>query len=185
MTYILQRIKSYSTRTLLIAFAVLLLVLNIGRFAINYYSDKKIEVTSKFDLLEKYRSAANTLPALKKRVEVLEKQQKENDTYFFAGKSGEEASSSMQLKLQENISSSGLVLETLRPSFKKESSEEKNIGEVQIKIRLSGSIDGFGRFISSIYESDKLFQIESFTLKPFKGSGLKIFLDLKGYYKIS
>ena len=88
----------------------------------------------------------------------------------------------MQLKLQEHISTSGLVLETLRPTFQRDKAKDKDIGEVQIKMRLSGSLDEFARFLASLYKSKHLFHIESFTLKPFRGAGLKIFIDMKGFY---
>jgi hypothetical protein len=56
--------------------------------------------------------------------------------------------------------------------------------EISIKIRLSGTQSQFVDFIAQLYSSDKLFQVESFTLKPYKKTEMKIFIDLKGFYTL-
>ena len=51
-------------------------------------------------------------------------------------------------------------------------------------MRLAGTLEEFISFLGNLYKSGNLFKIESFTLKPYKKTELKIFLDMKGFYKI-
>ena len=69
---------------------------------------------------------------------------------------------------------------------KKEAGHEKGedtpvLGEVVIKARLAGTLMQFMDLISEIYKGKEFFKIENFSLKTYK-NGLKIFIDLRGYY---
>jgi hypothetical protein len=41
------------------------------------------------------------------------------------------------------------------------------------------------KFLASLYRLNYLFRIENFTLKPFKKTELKVFLELKGFYHLA
>ena len=53
-----------------------------------------------------------------------------------------------------------------------------------MKARLSGTLEGFSAFLANLYRSNKLYRIESFSIKSYKGTALKIFIDINGYYKL-
>ncbi|MCK5437327.1 MAG: hypothetical protein KAI90_04905, partial [Desulfobulbaceae bacterium] len=71
--------------------------------------------------------------------------------------------------------------ESIRPSQGREH-KERDYGEVAVKMRLSGSLNGFIKFLADLNRSQQLFIIEGFTLKSYKKTKLKIFMELKGYY---
>ena len=180
-----QLLSRFQNKTLLIAFAAILLVLNIGRLAIGYYNDRQEEVMNKIALLEQYRDSTQILNQLKSRVTTLERQKQMLDRYFFTGSSEEEVSSAMQIQLQEQVINANLEPEFLRPVRRGDTGKGKEFDEISINVRMSGSLDSFVAFLKNLYKSKNLFKIVSFTLKPYKNTELKIVLEVKGYYKLS
>ncbi len=176
-------LRQLQSRTVLIIIAALLLVLNLGRLAINYYDERREELDNKIALLEQYHAAAQQLGTLKNSVAGLEKQRSQLEVYLFTGASEEEIASAMQIMIQEMVVKAGLEPEFLRPVKSGGTAKSKEYGEIAIKVRMAGNLTNFVEFIRNLYRSDRLFKIESFTLKPFKNTELKIFLELKGYYK--
>jgi len=181
LAHILDRVN---TRTLLIGIALVLLALNAGRFCVDFYWNQQAALESRTAMLAQYQLSVRKLAALKTRVEALAKQKEEMDAYLFNGRSVEEVSSNMQIALQKQLTDAGLVLETLRPSSLADKEPGKTLGQIAVNVRLTGSLNGFTRFLANLYKSDKLFQLDSFTLKPSRNSGLTIFLEMKGFYKL-
>ncbi len=120
------------------------------------------------------------------RIKQLEERRQQFDEHLFTGTSKKDISSAMQLKLQELLSGAGLNPESLRPlATGGKKGDEKPYGEVVVKIRLTGELDAFMRFLISLYNEKYLFKIENFTFKPFKKTQLKVFLELKGFYRLT
>jgi hypothetical protein len=186
MSRFTQLISSLRTRKSLLILAALLLVINIFRVTINHFHQKQEAVLEQTAVLEQYRITTRKLVEMRGRVAWLNKQKKELDSYLFTGKSEEKIVSDMQIMLQEQVTKTGLAVESLRPIRRIEKAKDKDIdyGEVTIKIRLSGTLNQFVDFLAQLYKSKSLYQVESLTLKPYK-NGLKIFFDVKGYYKIT
>ena len=180
-----QLIRRFQTKTLLIAVVVALLVLNIGRFAISYFNDQQEQVLNKIDMLEQYQDSIQDLSQLKNKVATLERQKQLLDNYFFTGTSEEDVSSKMQIQLQEMVINANLEPEFLRPVHHSDVGKGKEFDEIAINLRMSGTLEGFEAFLRNLYKSKNLFKIESFTLKPYKNTELKIVLEIKGYYKLS
>ena len=179
-----QLIGRFQTKTLLISLAVVLLVLNIGRFAVSYFNEQQEEVMNKIELLEQYRYSVQNLAQTKNKVTTLDRQKQLLDKYFFRGSSEEEVSSEMQIQLQEMIIDAALEPEFLRPVRRGDVGKGKDFDEITINLRMSGTLEGFVNFLRNLYKSKHLFKIESFTLKPYKNSELKIVLEITGYYKL-
>lgn len=190
MSRIVQAASRLRNRKSLIIIAVLLLVLNLFRMMYDHFEQKEVDISSRIDLLEQYRMTIHNLEDTRERVAWLESQAKEIDSYLLSGTSEEKIVSDMQINIQQQISLSGLAVESLRPvrrrsDKQKATDKEKSYGEVALNIRLSGTLNQFIAFLGQLYNSKILYQIESFTLKPYKNKDLKIFLDFKGYYKIA
>ena len=180
-----QLLSRFQTKTLLIAVAVILLALNIGRLAVNYFNEQQEQVVNKIALLEQYRNSTQELSQLKNRVATLERQKQLLDKFFITGNSEEEVSSAMQIQLQEMVISAKLEPEFLRPVRRGDTGNGKEFHEIAMNVRMSGTLDSFLAFLKNLYKSKNLFKIESFTLKPYKNTELKIVLEVKGYYKLS
>jgi Tfp pilus assembly protein PilO len=186
-----QLVSRLLTRRMLIIIAVVLLGLNLMRLAISHFDARSEEVTSRVALLEQYRMSTRQLAAVRNRVAWLENQAKQLEDYLLTGPSEEKIISDIQIKLQEQIAEAGLAVESLRPSRTsarvrgKEQEDEKGYEEVNINIRLAGTLNQFVRFLSALYSSKTLFQIESFTIKPYRNKELKIFFDYTAYYKLT
>jgi len=185
MNRLLRLIGQYRRRSLLVFVAALLLLLNLGRLGFGYFNDWEAQVENRRELLEQYYDTSRELPDLQRRVAILEKQQQHLETYLFKGGSEEEIASAMQIMLQGLVIKAGLEPEFLRPvrTGVKTAHKEKEYDEIAINVRLAGDLNNFMKFISSLYTSKYLFKIESLTLKPYKETNLKIFLEIKGYYK--
>ena len=186
MNQLSQIIAFLRTRTGLIIIVAVLAVLNIGRIAADKYGEYRDNIESKRALLGQYKISTRNIDELRRRVQKLEDIKNRFDAHLFVGASREDVTSAMQIKLQEIIAASGLNPESLRPLNKaRKSDDEKYYGEVSIKIRLTGSLENFLKFLSELYRMNYLFTIENFTIKPFKKKDLKIFLELKGFYKVT
>ena len=185
MNRIILLLKGVDRKAMLLALGGLLLLFNIVRLSWGAYSDQNAELAAKQNLLEQYQDTVASLPALKKGVARLKQRSARLEKYLFAGVSEEEVSSAMQIMIQEQVTRAGLEPESIRPLITGGKSAPRDFHEIAIKIRLSGTMSQFMDLISRLYRSDKLFQIESFTLKPYKKAEMKIFLDIKGFYTIT
>lgn len=177
--------KRFERKHIMITIAIALLVLNFGRMAISFYVGQRQEVESQMGLLEQYLKTAAKLPELKRRVGRLDKRSKGLEPYLYRGSSVEDISSAMQIDLQKKVSDAGLEPESIRPVRQSGQGRSSEGEELVIKLRVSGSQKKFIDFLAGLYRSGKLFQIQSFTLKPYKKKDLKIFLDVKGFYHLS
>ncbi len=185
MNQMLQFIKGLDRKTLFLAVGGLLLLLNLGRLAVGTYQNQLDEVEAQQNLLMQYQKTADKLPALKKRVARLEQQGKKLEKFLFTGKTEEEISSSMQIMLQKMVTKAGLEPESIRPLKSSSKKDPQSIHEISIKIRLAGNLNQLIDLLAGLYRSKNLFQVENFTIKPYKQTDMKIFLDLKGFYKLS
>jgi len=177
-------VNRYGKRQILITAVVLLFVLNALKFGYSFYQGQLADLEQQGELLEKYQSSTAKIDELRKRVVFLEQQKKQMEGYLFAGESEEEIASAMQIMLQDMVVKAGLDPESLRASGVGDSSRDKEFGEISVKARLAGTLQGFAEFVANLYKGKRLFRIESFTLKPYKKTELKIFMDLKGFYKV-
>lgn len=184
MNQIIMLIKGIDRKILLFVIAGLLLAVNLFRLAANTYSNQVEEVEARKNLLAQYQSTVNKLPNLKKKVARLEQRATSLERYLFRGSSEEAVSSAMQILLQEMVTKAELEPESIRPMMSGTRTVARDYYEIAIKIRLGGTLNQFMDFMVQLYRSDKLFQIESFTIKPYKKTEMKIFLDVKGYYTL-
>jgi len=189
MNNLTRFLNRFQRRTLLIAVAVLLLLLNLGRWVISSYDIRKTELESKLARLEQVRFVAGQSDILKERLAKTDKAKKQVEVYFFRGESGEKIASAMQLRVQALVSQAGLASESIRPT-NQPSDKNRDFGgeqflapgEVNVKARLVGTLEEFMMFQALLYKSKEFFKIEKITLKPYKKAGLKIFLELRGFY---
>jgi Tfp pilus assembly protein PilO len=182
LNQILARLRS---RQALIALAVVLLLLNIGRLAINKYFEYYKDIESKQALLSQYQISTRNIATVRSRLQQIKDQEKKIDSLMFTGNSRREITSAMQIKIQELLSSSGLSPESLRPSSQSAKDEDNQYSDIVVKTRLTGNFENFIQFLKKLYTLDYLFKIENFTIQPFKNSELKIFLELKGFYRLT
>lgn len=185
MIQLAQITARLKTKPAIITMLSLLLLLNIGRYGVSRYQDQVAELESKQALLGQYRISVQNIEELRQRVAGLEEKKQSLDTILFTGSSVDEITSAMQLKAQELLAPSGLQPESLRPQPKSvDRNADKRYGEVTIKVRLGGKIEQFVAFLAAIYQMPQFFKIEDITMKPEKKDEIKIFFDLKGFYKI-
>lgn len=187
----LHLLARFRIRPLLISIAVLLAAASIWRQLEAHYLVKQEYIVSRQVVLDQYRLAEKKLPGLKQQVEQLENRRQQVNKIMFSGASEEEIASAIQLDLQEKLNGTGLETESLRPVLQtagpgneKDGAKKKWHGEISVKARLSGTLEGFSTFLANLYRSNKLFRIESFSIKSYKGTTLKIFIDINGYYKL-
>ena len=186
MNQLSQIIAFLRTRTGLIIIVAVLAALNIGRLASDKYTEYVDSIESKRALLGQYKISTRDIDALRQRVKKLEEIKSRFDAHLFTGTSREDVTSAMQIKLQEILALSGLNPESLRPINKARKKEEETYyGEVTIKLRLTGSLENFVKFLSQLYRMNYLFTIENFVIKPYKKKDLKVFLELKGFYRLA
>ena len=185
MSRITQLTASLKNRKVLIIIAAILLFINLFRVVIGHFNQKQEAIENRAATLAQYRIATRKLEEMRDKVAWLDSQKKIMDSHLLTGDSEEKIVSDMQLALQEQITMAGLAVESLRPTRRADKTKDQELGygEVAIKIRLSGTLNQFVDFLAHLYQSQTLYQIESITLKPYK-KDLKIFFDVKGYYKI-
>jgi Tfp pilus assembly protein PilO len=160
----------------------LLLFLNLFRLAVGYYKDQVAEEETQQALLAQHQATVEKLPDLKKRVGRLERRGAFLEDYLFTGDSVDEISSAMQIQLQKMVTDAGLDPESIRPIIKKKKGQTDKYESVEIKIRLAGTMPQLINFLSRFYKNKKLFVVESFTVKPYKKTQVKVFFDIKGFY---
>jgi len=181
---IMEFIHRFDRRYLLAGAAAVLLVANLGNWAWGYFDSRQAELADRMAMLAQYREAVQRLPEIEDRVVLLARQQQQLESFLFQGENEEKIASAMQIMLQSEVSNVGLEPEFIQPVRAGEGGDRKEHGEIVIKMRLSGTLDDLGKFLHSRYASKQFFRVESLTLKLFKPGELKIFLDVRGYYKI-
>lgn len=172
------------SRNGLLVIVGVLLLMNGVRLINDKYAEFLQSVESKQALLGQYRMSTKDIEAVRTRVQQLSLRKQQFEAQIFQGASAREVTSAMQIKLQEVLARVGLTPESLSPITKGGKGGELTYGEVTIKVRLGGTLEGFIRFLSELYKMDRLFKIDNFTIKPFRKEELKIFLELKGYYRL-
>lgn len=186
MKLVLDYLNRFDRRFLLLGIAGVLLVLNAGRWGFDYFSARQEELADRAALLAQYREAVLRLPEIERRLNLLRGQQRQLNGQLFSGDSEEKIASSMQILLQSQISKAGLDPEFLQPVRVpgQANVDKQGHGDIAIKIRMSGSLNDFAKFLQAFYAGNQLFRIENFTIKPFGPGDLKIFMEVRGYYKI-
>ena len=174
------------SRNGLLAIVGLLVLLNGARLLNGKYAEVVQSVESKQALLGQYRMSTKDIDVVRARIQQLEARKKQFESHLFHGDTEKDVTSAMQIKLQEVLAKVGMTPESLSPVTKggKESSGNP-YGEVVIKIRLGGTLENFIKFLAELYKMEYLFRVENFTVKPFKKEDIKIFLELKGYYRLN
>ena len=183
MRQLLDWITQVGHRHLLIGVVGLLLVLNLGRWGISYFESCQEELSNRISLLEQYQDSIHKLPILQQRVKQLQQKSQRLNAYLFLGSSEEKIASAMQIKLQAEISNSGMIPEFVQP-VRTTQRQYPGVDNIGIKVRISGTLNQFMVFLQNLYRSKQLFKIESFTIKPNKRSELKIFMEVRGFYKL-
>ena len=184
MNQIMEFIHRFDRRHLLVGVAVVLLVANLGRLGLGYLDSRQEELADRMAMLAQYREAVQRLPEIEDRVALLARQQQQLESFLFQGENEEKIASAMQIMLQSEVGNAGLEPEFIQPVRAGEGGDRKEHGEIVIKMRLSGVLNDLGKFLHSRYASKQFFRIENLTIKPFRPGELKIFLDVRGYYKI-
>ncbi len=187
MTRLAALLYQFRSRGGLIAIAVLLLALNVGRLTVDYLNTRQEMLANRLTLLQQQRRLAAGIEALRARVTALEARKKEVESFLFHGESIETVASAMQIALQGTVAKSGLTPESVRPIMRgrgKEAKEERQYRELAVKLRLAGDLAGLLDFIAELYRSKRLFVIESLVVKPTRKE-LKVLMDLKGFYVLT
>lgn len=180
----------FQRRSLLVAAAVLLIIVNLGVWVNDTYDIRQQEVESKAAQLSQYQLVIGKGKAIDERLQQLLVLEKQAGQYFFTGEDDNKISSAMQLRVQALVAKAGLQAESIRPTMRKSDLKQDKegegavLGEVLIKVRLAGTIDEFLDFLAELYRGKEFFEIESISLTPYRNTGLKIFIELKGYYII-
>ncbi len=180
----------FQRRSLLVAAAVLLIIVNLGVWVNDTYDIRQQEVESKAAQLGQYQLVIGKGKAVDERLQQLLVLEKQAGQYFFTGEDDNKISSAMQLRVQALVAKAGLQAESIRPTMRKSDLKQDKegegavLGEVLIKVRLAGTIDEFLDFLAELYRGKEFFEIESISLTPYRNTGLKIFIELKGYYII-
>ncbi|MGV1100717.1 type II secretion system protein GspM [Thiovibrio sp. JS02] len=187
MKLLVDFFNRFERRHLLVGVAAVLLLLNLGRWGVDYVNARQEELAGRMDLLAQYQEAVRRLPEIERRVSLKSRRQQQLEALLFAGDSEEKIASSMQISLQSQISKAGLEPEFIQPvrSGGGQAIDRQGHGDLAIKIRMSGSLNDFAKFLQILYASNQLFLIENYTIKPFSQGELKIFMEVRGYYKIS
>ena len=187
MNNISRFLSRFDRRSLLIGVAVLLLLFNLVRWLSGSYEARQAELESNLARLEQYGSVTGSAKEIEEHLGDLVRQKTRVEKYFFTGENGDKIASAMQIKIQSLISRSGMQSESIRPIRQKAEGEHEKgkdapvFGEVVVKARLTGTLTQFMGLINDLYRGEEFFKIENFSLKAYK-TGLKIFIDLRGYY---
>jgi hypothetical protein len=188
MKNIIHFFARFQRRSLLIAAAILLIVVNLGRWVNDDYETRQGELESKMGQLAQYQLVTRKAEIFDERLTHLLGIKEQVGKYFFTGEDDDKLSSAMQLRIQSLVAKAGMQAESIRPMMQKtDGKRDKDdagdvLGEVLIKVRLAGTLHEFMDFMTDLYRSKEFFEIESISLKPYRKTGLKIFIELKGYY---
>lgn len=173
------------TRNGLLVIVGTLLLLNGVRLINAKYAEIQQAVESKQALLGQYRMSTKEIDSVRTRVQQLEATKAQFESHLFQGGSEKEVTSTMQIRLQDLLAQVGMNPESVSAIAKGGKDSDTPYGEVAIKVRLGGTLDSFVKFLAQLYTLDVLFRVENFTVKPFKKEELKVFLELKGYYRLT
>lgn len=173
------------TRNGLLVIVGLLFLLNAVRLVNAKYADLLQGVESKQALLGQYRMSTKDIEVVRAKISQLEARKAQFEAHLFRGDTEKDVTSAMQIKLQEVLGRVGLTPESLSPAAKGGKDDGSPYGEVIIKIRLGGTLEGFIKFLAELYKMDALFRVENVTVKPLKKEELKISLELKGYFRLN
>lgn len=172
------------TRNGLLVMVGVLLLLNAVRLVYGKYAEFAQAVESKQALLVQYRMSTKDIEAVRARIRELEARKAQIERHLFQGASEKDVTSAMQIRLQELLAQVGMNPESVSAIAKGARESGSSYGEVSIKVRLGGTLESFVNFLAALYKLDTLLRVENFTVKPFKKEELKIFLELKGYYRL-
>lgn len=178
----------YRRRTWLLGLVVLLLLGNLGRWLQANYAAEVAALESRQAILARYQLSTANAEELRSRLTRLQASRKKLEPSLFHGGNEEEIISAMQLNLQALVSTAGLESESIRPMQQRsgrgadDGKAASGLGEVVIKARLQGTLSEYLELLALLAQSEKFFKIENFSLSPYKRVGLKITLDLRGYF---
>lgn len=173
------------TRNGLLVIVGALLLLNGVRLINGKYADILQSVESKYALLGQYRMSTKDIDAVRARIQQLEARRAQFESHLFQGATEKDVTSAMQIKLQDLMAKVGMTPESVSAATKGGKETGNPYGAVSLKVRLGGNLENFVKFLAELYKMDTLFRIDNFTVKPFKKEELKIFLELKGYYRLT
>jgi hypothetical protein len=173
------------TRNGLLVIVGALLLLNGSRLINGKYAEIQQAVASKQALLGQYRMSTKDIEALRIRSKQLEASKAQFESHLFSAATERDATSAMQIRLQDVMAKVGMNPESVSAVSKGGKDSGNPYGAVSIKVRLGGNLESFVKLLAQLYKMDTLFRVENFTVKPFKKEELKIFLELKGYYRLT
>jgi len=173
------------TRNGLLVIVGSLLLLNAVRLINGKYAEVLHSVESKQALLGQYRMTTKDIETVLARVQEIETRKNQFESHLFQAATEKDVTSAMQIKLQDVMTKVGLSPESVNAGGKGGKDANSPYGAVSIKVRLGGTLDNFMKLLAEIYKMDTLFRVDSFTIKPFKKEELKIFLELKGFYRLT
>ena len=178
------RLPHIDRSTLLVIVAVGGLLLAGGQWLGNYYQGRVAELDKSQATLRLYHRQLRSLPSLSKRVSLLQRHADQLEQVLFTGDSIDAVTSAVQIRLQNMITKTGLSPESLRPLSSHRQKEARAIQTITIKMRLAGTLPQFEEFLARLYRERKLFLVTGFTIKPYRKESVKIFLDVKGLYRL-
>lgn len=184
MHHLTRLLNLARTRNGLLVIVGALLLLNGFRLINGKYAEIQQAVASKQALLGQYRMSTKDIEALRARSQQLEARKAEFESHLFSGVTEKDVTSAMQIRLQEVMARVGMNPESVSAVGRGGKDSGNPYGAVSIKVRLGGNLDGFVKLLAELYRMNTLFRVENFTVKPFKKEELKIFLELKGYYRL-
>lgn len=188
MNFIRDFLERYQSRNLLIGIAAILLILTLVDRVNDAYEDRQGELAGKLAKLKQYQQVTMKAEGFNRELQSLRRVKAQTDRYFFSGENDDKLASAMQLRIQALVAKADMQAESIRPLLQRnEGKQDKDgeinrLGEVVIKIRLAGSLQQFMNFMVDLYNGNEFFAINSISLKPDSKSGLKVFVELKGYY---
>ena len=176
--------SQYRNRKSGIIFTVIMLgLIACGFFLFSVYCNMETRFAEQEQQLLLNQKSIASLRNLRSEV----RQQKQQIGYFeralFKGKAQDLIISTMQIQVQSMLSASGLEPELLRPVVSRETGGM--IQSVVLKLRLSGTIEQFKSFLTTLYQAYPFFHIEGLTIRAFRDGQLKIYMDLRGYYQVA
>lgn len=175
------------TRNGLLVIAGVLLALNAIRLVNGKYAEAIQRVESKQALLGQYRMSTRDLDGERARVQQLEARRTQFEKRLFPGTQEREVTSNMQIRLQEVMTKVGIIPEAIsalpKPGGAKDKEAGNPYGEVLVKVRLGGNLDNFVKLLAALPKMDNLLVVDNVTIKPFKKDELKVFLEMRGYYR--
>ncbi len=192
MNDLLRIYQRLPRRLWLIVLAVALLGLKLGSVGLDNYRDRATVLESSRAALTRYQTIVASAGELQSRLERLQRLDEQGRRRLFSGAGEDEIVSAMQLTLQSLFSAAGLQSESIRPVIRQAGGREEGgknnkggaLGEVAVKAQLTGSMGQYLDGMARLARADKFFKIEGVTLNGYKKAGMKIYLELRGYYLI-